>query len=61
MYDNTGAIAVAEGDLVTVTGMVEESSDLTQINVTGGGAMVVIVSSGNAWPTAASLDLPVAA
>jgi predicted extracellular nuclease len=61
VYDNTGATAVAVGDLVTVTGLVEESSDLTQINVTGGGAMVTIVSSGNALPTAASLDLPVAA
>lgn len=44
-----------------VTGMVEESSDLTQINVTGGGASVTVVSSGNTLPTAASLDLPIAA
>ncbi|MFK8162750.1 MAG: ExeM/NucH family extracellular endonuclease [Lewinella sp.] len=62
VFDDTGATAVAEGDLVTVTGMVEESSDnLTQINVTGGTASVVVVSSGNTLPTAASLDLPVAA
>ncbi|WP_052333927.1 ExeM/NucH family extracellular endonuclease [Neolewinella persica] len=60
VYDDTGATDVAVGDLVTVTGAVEESSDLTQINVTGGGASVMIVSSGNTLPTAASLDLPVA-
>ncbi|MFT6000202.1 MAG: hypothetical protein ACI81P_002663, partial [Neolewinella sp.] len=61
VFDDTGATDVAVGDLVTVTGIVEENSNLTQVNVTGGGAMVVIVSSGNTLPTAASLSLPVAA
>lgn len=61
VYDNTGGTDVAVGDRVTVTGRVEENSNLTQINVTGGGASVMIVSSGNPLPDAASLDLPVAA
>lgn len=60
VYDDTGAVDVAEGDLVTVTGLVEESSDLTQLNVTGAGTSVAIVSSGNTLPTASSLSLPVA-
>jgi predicted extracellular nuclease len=61
IYDDTGAIDVNVGDLVTVTGIVEEASDLTEINVTGATASVTIVSSGNTLPTAASLDLPVSA
>jgi predicted extracellular nuclease len=61
VYDETGAVNVAVGDLVTVTGLVEESSDLTQLNVTGAGASVAVISSGNTLPTAANLDLPVSA
>ncbi|MEM9928635.1 MAG: ExeM/NucH family extracellular endonuclease [Bacteroidota bacterium] len=61
VFDNSGVTDVAEGDRVLVTGMVQENSNLTQINVTGAGASVTIVSTGNPLPTAASLDLPVAA
>lgn len=62
VFDNSASIDVAEGDLVTVTGLVEEQNDLTQINATAGtGAGVVIVSSNNTLPTAAQLDLPVSA
>ncbi len=60
VFDNSAGIDVNVGDLVQVTGVVEESSDLTQINVTGGGATVNIASTGNTLPTAATLDLPVA-
>ncbi len=61
VFDDAGTIDVAVGDKVSVTGRVEESSDLTQINLTGAGALLTVVSSGNTLPTAASLDLPVAA
>lgn len=58
VYDQTGAVDVAVGDLVTVTGLVEESNDLTQLNVTSGGASVAILSSGNMLPSATGIDLP---
>lgn len=61
VFDNAAGVDIAEGDLVTVTGLVEEQNDLTQINTTTGtGAGVVINSSNNALPTPAQLDLPVA-
>jgi predicted extracellular nuclease len=46
---------VAEGDHVTVTGVVGEFFGLTQIS----SATVAIESSGNALPTAAGIVLPV--
>lgn len=62
VFDNSVGPDVAEGDLVTVTGLIEEQNDLTQINATSGtGAGVVIVSSNNTLPTATDLDLPVSA
>lgn len=61
IFDGGTGLDVAEGDLVSITGLVEESSDLTQINVTGAGATVSINSSGNPLPTATQLDLPVSA
>ena len=60
VFQGTGGTAVAEGDLVTATGVVGESDNLTQIDVTGGGSSAVVVSSGNTLPTAAQLDLPFA-
>ncbi|TXF88137.1 ExeM/NucH family extracellular endonuclease [Neolewinella aurantiaca] len=60
VYDNTGGVDVSVGDKVAVTGLVEESSNLTQMNVTGGGSSVSIVSTSNTLPTAANLALPVA-
>lgn len=47
--------AVSEGDKVQVTGTVTEYNDLTEISP---ASSVVIVSSGNALPTAASPRLP---
>ncbi len=61
IFDGGTGTDVNAGDLVAITGVVEESSDLTQINITGGGASVNVLSSNNTLPTAASLDLPVAA
>lgn len=58
VFDGGTGTDVAVGDLVEVTGVVEESSDLTQLNVSGGGASVAVSSSNNTLPTAASLDMP---
>ncbi|MBC6996508.1 ExeM/NucH family extracellular endonuclease [Neolewinella lacunae] len=55
-----GSTAVAVGDVVTVTGVVGEASNLTQINVTGAGASVIVNGTTSTLPSAASLDLPVA-
>ena len=52
-----GATDVAEGDEVTVTGVVEESLGKTQIST----STVTIVSSGNTLPGVTSIDLPVPA
>ena len=59
VFDQAGTTEVNVGDLVTVTGLIEEANDLTQIDVTAAGGSVNIVSRNNALPTAASLDLPV--
>lgn len=61
VFDGGTGTDVAVGDLVEINGLIEESNDLTQLNVTGGGATVSVVSSGNLLPTAASLDMPLAA
>ena len=60
VFDGGSGADVNSGDLVEVTGVVEESNDLTQINVTGGTASVSVTSTGNTLPTPAELDLPVA-
>jgi len=60
IFDNATGTDVATGDLVTITGEVSESDDLTRINATGAGASVVVVSSNNTLPSAAALTLPVA-
>ena len=51
--------AVAVGDQVTVTGAVDEFFGMTQIDNDNGDFNVVIDSSGNALPSAGSIDLPV--
>lgn len=61
VFDNASGTAVAEGDKVSITGIVEESDGLTQINVTGVTASVSVMSTSNTLPTPASLDLPVSA
>ncbi len=48
--------SLATGDLVTVTGVVDEFNGSTQINMTSGTA--VVDSSGNPLPSAAVVDLP---
>jgi predicted extracellular nuclease len=50
--------AVVVGDLVQVTGLAEDFFDMSQIDVTESGSSVVVVSSGNALPTPAIVDLP---
>ena len=52
-----GATDVGEGDLVMVTGTAGEFNGMTQISA--GASTVMVVSSGNALPSPASIDLPV--
>ncbi len=54
----TPLVDVNVGDLVEVTGQVQENFDNTEINVTAGGS-VSITSSGNPLPTVTMIDLPV--
>jgi len=61
VFDQSGAVDVNVGDKVAVTGQVQESNGLTEIDVTAAGGSVSITSMGNTLPTAASLDLPVSA
>jgi predicted extracellular nuclease len=57
VYCGGCATDVAVGDKVQVTGQAEEFFGMSQIDVTGGGT-VTVMSSGNALPTPASVDLP---
>ena len=59
IFQGDTGVVVSAGDLVTVTGVVEENRGLTQINVTGSTAAVEVVSRGNPLPVATDLDLPV--
>ncbi|OAV45382.1 ExeM/NucH family extracellular endonuclease [Lewinella sp. 4G2] len=56
----SGTTDVNEGDLVTVTGQVEEDRGLTQINANITNGEVTIDATAQALPTPASLDLPLA-
>jgi predicted extracellular nuclease len=60
VFDGGSGFEVNVGDKVSVTGRVAEAENLTQIDLTAGGASLVVMSSNNALPTPASLDLPVA-
>ncbi len=51
---------MAVGDKVQVTGLPVDFFDMSQIDVTGTGGLVTVVSSGNALPTPAPVDLPAA-
>ncbi|MEM8505022.1 MAG: ExeM/NucH family extracellular endonuclease [Cyanobacteria bacterium P01_D01_bin.1] len=50
---------VSVGDVVRVTGTVEEAFDQTQLSVTS-ASDITVLSSGNALPTAATVNFPVA-
>ncbi|MFC1578947.1 ExeM/NucH family extracellular endonuclease [Pseudomonadota bacterium] len=59
VFCDTCGTAVSEGDLVTVNGVQEEFRGVSQINVTGSGASVVVDSSGHLdWVTSATISLP---
>ncbi len=60
VYCNSCPVAVAVGDLVTVTGAQTEFFGMSQLDVTGAGGAVSVTSSGNALPTPATLTLPLA-
>ncbi|MEO0598447.1 MAG: ExeM/NucH family extracellular endonuclease, partial [Chloroflexota bacterium] len=48
---------VVVGDLVQVTGLAEDFFDMSQIDVTGDGASVTVISSENPLPTPATVTL----
>ncbi|MEL6525011.1 MAG: ExeM/NucH family extracellular endonuclease, partial [Chloroflexota bacterium] len=48
---------VVVGDLVQATGLAEDFFDMSQIDVTGDGASVTVISSENALPTPATVTL----
>ena len=60
VFEN-GTVDVAQGDLVTVTGEVEEFRGLTEIVASGAGASVTVDATGTTLPAAVALDLPFAA
>ena len=53
--------AVAVGDLVKVTGAVDEFFGMTQLDSDNGAILVEVISSGNPLPTAVVINLPIAA
>lgn len=61
VFDEVGSVAVNLGDQVRVTGTISEFQGLTEIDVTGAAGQVNVLSSNNTLPTAAGIDLPVAA
>ena len=58
VFCNTCPTAVAEGQRVRVTGTVSEFFGNTEITASTAGS-VMVISSGNPLPTAATIDLPV--
>ena len=59
VYCNTCPVDVAVGDLVQVTGLPEDFFDMSQLDVSAAtNGSVTIISSGNALPTPASINLP---
>lgn len=61
IFDDGNGPDVNVGDKVAVTGRVSEFGDLTQLDLTGGGSSVSVLSTNNTLPMPASIDLPVAA
>ena len=58
IYCDTCPTAVSLGDKVQVTGVISEFNNMTEITASTAGS-VVVVSTGNPLPTAASITIPV--
>lgn len=58
VFQNGNALSLAEGDQVRVTGAVSEFNELTELTINN-SSDVLVMSSGNVLPTAATVNFPV--